>query len=277
MKILSIVDTIGWCIWFRAEAIKKFIPEYQFEIRDTVNEKVLDGWEEFDLIHFHFTYGLTNFYDFIKCNKDRMVITICNERSLLLGQGVDVKKLEELLRICGGVTSISRKIAGIYGIEYIPNGIDVDLFNKYKRPVVGYVGTTGELKNHLVIKQVCEELGLEFRTADYVDLKKMIPHDRMQDFYMGLDVYVHASLTEGFNNTIIEALSCNIPILMTKAGVWEELQEYVTLIEPTVEGVKKELMKFTGRNHILKNFLWKDIVPKYKEVYRRVYAKSRGG
>jgi len=75
------------------------------------------------------------------------------------------------------------------------------------------------------MSQACSELDRYSRPAFYDD--KQLPHDKMRDYHRSLDVYVHVSFTEGVNNTVIEALACNIPVIMTRQGVWMELDGYV--------------------------------------------------
>jgi glycosyltransferase involved in cell wall biosynthesis len=97
----------------------------------------------------------------------------------------------------------------------------------------------------------------------------------MVDFYMGLDVYAHASLTEAFNNTIIEALSCNVPVIMTKTGAWRKFKGYVTFVEPTYQGLYRALKKYAGRRLVMGRFIWPLIVPRYKAIYERIHKKNQ--
>lgn len=285
MKILILPDLINnWSAHNRAKAIQKFIPEHEFTIRQGLgDDSCLSGHMDFDLIHFNFTYGITDFFDFIMLNKHRVVITVINERSLLAGYGVDVDKLTRLLVECPWVTSVSKKIAARInllrsdepGVRYIPNGIDEDIFSRFKRPVVGYAGTDKPNKNASVIIKACEELGLIYRQALYNNGAPGLSHSQMQDFYTALDVYVHASVTEGFNNTVLEALACNIPVLMTRQGCWHEFEGYVEFIEPTVESVKAALLKYAGRRLVLDKFTWPKIMPQYKKIYEEAYNALR--
>lgn len=279
MRILLIPDVLDWAIDFRCQAIQKFIPEHEFVRRaGDRNPEVLADNNKFDVIHFNYTYGLTDYYNFLIANKDRVVITLANERSILYGTGVQKEKLAELVRVLPNVTTVSLALSRLYNIKYIPNGIDEDLFNKKKNLVVGYAGSLAPLKNVDLIKQACKELKAELKIADYTKREKFIlsvPHNEMQNFYMGIDVYVHTSKTEGFSNTILEALSCNVPVIMTRQGVWQELEDYVTFIEPTVESIKHSLRRYLGRELVEKKFLWKNIVPEYKKVYEEIWKKSQ--
>ncbi len=284
MKILILSDLLNnWALHNRAKAIKKFLPEHEIDIKAALGrDDWIYGSDKYDLIHFNFSYGLTDFKHFFDENMKRCVITVVNERSLLAGHGVDVKVFEELLRECPSVTSVSKKIADmIPGIRYIPNGIDEDLFKRHHRPVVGFAGVVDKPnKNVSLIEKACAEMGFEFRTVSYLRScmgeadSGQIPHEKMQDFYSDIDVYVHASLTEGFNNTILEALACNVPVLMTRQGCWQEFEGWVDFFDPTLEDLKKKLQKFKGRQLVFEKFLWKNLVPQYREVYDAAFART---
>lgn len=277
MKILILVDLINnWALHNRGKAIKKFLPEHEIEIMPSLGNDMWRNVEvDYDIIHFNFTYGITAFTDFIIKNKNRCLITIVNERSLLVGHGVDLKSLKLIVKECPYFTAVNQKMAQMVNGVYIPNGIDTDLFDIYKKPIVGFSGTDRDAKNMLAVMNACEELNLDFRKSLYNSGKPDLPHDAMKKFYIGLDVYVHASLTEGFNNTVIEALACNIPVLMTKEGAWESFTGYVDFIEPTVSGVKEGLKRFVPRRYIVENFNWKNIVPQYLKAYERIYADNK--
>lgn len=278
MKILILVDLLNdWALHNRAKAIKKFLPGHEVEVRAGLkNDAALIGQENFDVIHFNYTYGLTDHYNFIVKNRHRVLMTVVNERSLLIGFGVDQPKLSDLYRNSPHVSSVNTNLAEMLNCAYIPNGIDEDLFSHSKKVVVGYAGTSRDNKNIKAVIDACKILGLELRTAGYINGLGQLPHEKMNDFYRCLDVYVHASLTEGFNNTVIEALSCNVPVLMTRQGSWEEFDGWVDFIEPTAQGVIKGLRKYCGRKLVSEKFTWKKLIPQYEEIYTRIYEDNNG-
>jgi glycosyltransferase involved in cell wall biosynthesis len=192
---------------------------------------------------------------------------------------VDWPVLKRLVAECPHVVSLSPTLAEITGARYIPNGIDESIFDNPKRAVVGYAGTNSAIKNPKLVEHACKELGLEFRAASYGGKahRHTRRHDEMPEFYKGLDVYVHASSTEGFNNTVLEAISCNIPVLMTRVGAWREFEGAVTFIEPTVESIKEKLRPWCGRQLIMERFLWRDIIPKYGEIYDAINQSGAAG
>lgn len=303
LRILLLPDlTNNWSAHNRAKAIAKFAIRHQFVIRaetDNVRQvsgvktriklsrilrertdrrpspAIVEDHESFDVIHFNFSGGLTDYFDWILAHRHKCVLTAINERSYFDGFLVDQSKYRELLKACRS-TSLSQRVAEASGATYIPNGIDVDLFSRHRSPVVGYAGTGSRNKNSHLIHQACEELGVGYRSALCAGMSAShsVPHDRMQDFYCGLDCYVHASSTEGFNNTILEALACNVPVLMTRQGCWQEFEGWVDFIEPTVESIKAGLRKFLGRRLVLDHFLWANIVPQYVRIYEDVHART---
>jgi len=283
MKILILVDLLNnWALHNRAKAIKKYMPEHQVDIAQALND---DTWmnraASYDVIHFNFSYGLDQYFGIINDSlKNRCVITVVNERSLLASHGVDSIKFGELLKACPFVTSVSQKITRMFPghVKYIPNGIDPDFFPHGRTPTVGFAGVTDTPnKNVSAIQEACDTLGLKFISATYNrGDQKHHTHalENMHQFYEKLDVYVHASLTEGFNNTVIEALACNVPVLMTKEGCWEEFIGWVDFVEPTTQSITMALRKFFGRKLIDSKFTWPHIISQYKEIYESVVARA---
>ncbi len=280
MKILILVDLLNdWALHNRAKAIQKHMPEFEFEIRAALGEgDTIGDHESFDIIHFNFTWGLTDYTKFILNNLNKCVLTIVNERSLLVGTGVDPEQLNLIFSKAKYMTSVNQLMSEMTGATYIPNGIDNDIFKECRSPIVGYSGTGRINKGVHLVEKACDELGLVFRGALYrykndgraPDFK----HDQMNDFYKTIDLFVHASETEGFSNTVLEALACNVPVLMTKQGAWKEFEGWVDFIEPTIEGIKDGLRKYTGRRLVNEKFLWSNIMPLYKAMYERVYEDN---
>lgn len=271
MRILIVCDTLdGWSTQNRALALQKYAPQHEFTIRGhDRRHNYLHDHKSFDVIHFNFSGALTEAYDWILQHKEKCLLTAINERSWD-GFLVNTEKYRHLLKTCRTVT-VNRRMAELCGGTYIPNGIDPDLFQKHHKPVVGYAGTGRPNKNWEAIRDACKRLGLEFRGQFYERGQgKQLPHDKMQDFYNGLTVYVHASLTEGFNNTILEALACNIPVLMTKQGAWKEFEGWVEFIEPDTVSIEAALRKYCGRQLILQKFTWDKLVPLYVAQYESI-------
>lgn len=276
-RILILCDHLDeWSVHNRAKAIKKFLPDYDISMRAAFGSGCLGDHDRFDLVHFNFTAGLDRFERFIAQHAPKCVITVVNERSLFDGYECDPARLQRVLMSCPNVTTLSQRIVDrVHHAVYIPNGIDVELFPVSKPRVVGYVGTLKPNKNCGMIEEACKELGLELAIARYMGANKQaIPHDKMHEFYASLDVYVHASLTEGFNNTVLEAIACNTPVVMTRVGAWREFEGYVTFIQPSKLSLVEALKPWTSRSLVESRFTWQHIVPKYRHVYEAAYQRA---
>jgi glycosyltransferase involved in cell wall biosynthesis len=278
MKILILVDVLNnWALHNRAKAIKKFLPEHDVTIRAALaqGEDCLTDHLAFDVIHFNFTWGITAFTEFIIKHKEKCLFTVVNERSLLFGIGVKPVELRRIIQETRFRTAVNTNMAKLCNAVYIPNGIDPDFFNDWKKPIVGYSGTDTENKNLALVRQACKDLGLELRDALYRchagGRTPDFPHERMKEFYKSIDVFVHAGQTEGFSNTVLEAAACNVPILMTKQGAWDEFDGWVDFIDPDVESIKRGLRKYTARRLVEDKFLWSKVVPQYDKIYKEIY------
>lgn len=122
-----------------------------------------------------------------------------------------------------------------------PDGVDLSLF--YPKSLwrledissrtlrVGWVGNSKWAVNDLkgldgVIRPAIETLQKEGRAIEFVTSdrnEKMIPHEKMPDFYNSIDVYVCASLHEGTPNPVLEAMACGLPVVSTDVGLVPEL------------------------------------------------------
>ncbi len=71
------------------------------------------------------------------------------------------------------------------------------------------------------IEDISRRLGVE----DQVKLLGLLPHDRTFEWYDGIDVYVHPSLSEGLCRSIVEAMSRACPVAACDVGGNYELIE----------------------------------------------------
>ena len=137
-------------------------------------------------------------------------------------------------------------------IEIVPNTIDTDFFDcsKIKEPGIPFtytgIGRLNKLKNFdkLILafsklpekskmrvniigsgdergnlESLTKQLGLE----EYIHFPGRVKRNRMRDIYERTHVVVSTSNLETFGMTLIEALSCGIPVLATRCGGPEEI------------------------------------------------------
>jgi len=156
---------------------------------------------------------------------------------------------EAAAAMCAAVENIAReKIVVIYnGVEIPDNHAPVrslreELHLPDDAQVLGYCGNYRQKKGHDVLMQafrwvldrrprthlVCcglkgfgidgrlEVMARELQIDDHLSLLDSRPD--VDVFYRGVDLYVHPSLSEGFSNSILEAMSHSLPVVATAVG-----------------------------------------------------------
>jgi glycosyltransferase involved in cell wall biosynthesis len=137
-------------------------------------------------------------------------------------------------------------------IEYIPNGINVSLFNKFYKPifkekynipenifVLGYLGALESVKNVESILSAYRKLDQEkfflliagegplanelkdkakkFNLSNYKFLNK-IEYNQVPSFFASVDVLILPSISEGFPSVCLESLLMKTPVIATNVG-----------------------------------------------------------
>lgn len=140
----------------------------------------------------------------------------------------------------------------------IPNGVDVRIFQKQDRgrsrtelglPAharIGlYVGRAEFAKGFDLLVDVIRSLRdvLFLLVGDCpvsepnVVVRRRVPHEQMPSVYSAADFLILPSRYEGFNLTILEALACDLPIVVSRSAyplpeVWEGIGAIVDSVEP---------------------------------------------
>jgi len=267
MKILLIHnDKFRWATTLRAEALKR---QWVNDEVDIVYAKNLLNGNQYDVIHFLYSGGITKSKQYILKYKDKIFTTLASFRTL--DERFD--KLNDLIEIyqktvcCIAQNPIlASKLKDLTkqdNVIYIPNGVDGYLFNR--EFVVGYVGVkdSAEHKGLLLIQEACNQLNLKLL---YLARLNDFPYERMPEFYKQIDCLVLASISEGCNNPTLEALAMNKPVISTDVGIASEL-EGVILVERDIESIKQALRKLSGRIQILEKYTWEKIAIEYKLLY----------
>ncbi len=181
--------------------------------------------------------------------------------------------------------------------------------------VIGYLARYRKLKAHDVLVRafaqvraihpdshlVCsgladegvrEELGslaAELGVQDRVHL--LDSRDDVSAVYYSLDLYAHASRSEGFSNSILEAMAHGLPVVATRVGgTAEAVEDGVTgtLVEPdNAEALAAAIIRVArdpelgyawgraGRQCVGARFTMASMVAGYAEVYRSLSAPFR--
>jgi glycosyltransferase involved in cell wall biosynthesis len=134
-----------------------------------------------------------------------------------------------------------------------------------------------------------ERLIRELELEQDVIFKSNITKEEIRELYSTSSVAIVSSLYEGFGYPVIEAMSCEVPLIATNISSIPELtSEFATLIEPKNEEMIYKSIKnifsdydefkkiaINGRTHVIKNFNWAKITKEYEDVIFKTIKKFR--
>jgi len=109
----------------------------------------------------------------------------------------------------------------------VPNGADLDLFKPTKNKkvrdfTIGFAANLAypdspRYKGAPIILGIRDKMGIKLKTAFWG--QNQIPNEEMpREFYHNIDCLISMSENEGCSNVIMEALSCGVPVILTKVG-----------------------------------------------------------
>lgn len=166
-----------------------------------------------------------------------------------------------------------------------PNGVDTDLFKPIPHDHLFTIGFAGNSKHpgkkgmNLIV-EAARLAGVQCKVADRQ--VEWLPHSKMPEYYKDIDVYVCFSVSEGFPNSVLEALACGKPVISTRVGGCLEcvktgyngllIDRSVPVLVEAINTLKndKELynhMATNARKEVVENWQWKDMVKKYETFF----------
>ena len=134
----------------------------------------------------------------------------------------------------------------------------------------------GSIKKGGHTQKLIKKLNLE----ENIIFKTKISKKEIKQLYAESSIALVSSLYEGFGYPVIEAMSCEVPLIATNVSSIPELtSKYALLIDPKNSemisaGVKDILSNYEkykkiaiqGRQHVVKNFNWIKITRKYENI-----------
>ena len=134
----------------------------------------------------------------------------------------------------------------------------------------------GKIKKNGHTERLIKKLNLEANVIFRSNLSKL----EIKELYASSSIAIVSSLYEGFGYPVIEAMSCEIPLIATNVSAIPELtSNYAKLIEPKnsemISNSAKEIFsnypKYIeiakkGRQHVIQNFNWIKITEEYEKV-----------
>jgi glycosyltransferase involved in cell wall biosynthesis len=200
------------------------------------------------------------------------------------------KELVEKLSRLKGINIISRRLyqifkqAGLSNITLTENGVDTELFSpmrlvntdRNKPLILGFSGSK-EIAKHNYLKGFSEFIE-PLNKLPNVEIKvlggrgeQQVKREGMPALYNQIDLYICASSSEGFSQSVLEASACGRGILSTRVGGCEDLIKEGCngcFIDRNLEQIKavvarleadRQLVKRLGENNrriVTENFSW---------------------
>jgi glycosyltransferase involved in cell wall biosynthesis len=162
------------------------------------------------------------------------------------------------------------------GLDYL---IDAFSILKTRHPDVTLT-MVGEGADKNRIAQKIRDLNLE----NSIMMKDFVPNSEIVDMYQNSSVFVLPSLEEGVPRTILEAMSCGIPVVCSRlpqlvdivdgGGLLVSVKDPQALATAISEVLSDSslVQKFrkNGRRNVVENYSWKDTVKKTVQLYKEL-------
>ena len=212
----------------------------------------------------------------LNCKKDN--ITVINN-------GIDT---EEFSPIVGSVRDPNRLITTasadvpLKGLDYSLKALKI---LKKDNPNIHLI-VIGDFKKGGHTERLIKELDIK----DNIFFKKHLSKEEIRELYSTSSVALVSSLYEGFGYPVIEAMSCEVPLIATNvASIPELVGKYGILIDPkdenqlsnkirivlsNYEDYKKNAIQ--GRQHIINTFNWSKITHEYeKAIFKTIDSHKK--
>lgn len=218
-------------------------------------------------------YGMT-YHEFEKDFLRQICLTAAVYDHLYLDENTS-GITNQILSLVDEYTVCSEKLIEIYNerfekkpAEEITDGVDLGMFypqnlsrfNETDRRAIriGWVGNSvfwgnrsDDLKGvYTILNPALEELqaeGHNIRKFFADKQERVIPHEKMRDYYSEIDIYICASRIEGTPNPVLEAMACGVPVISTDVGIvpeaFGEFQKQFILEKRDVECMKNKIRK----------------------------------
>ena len=134
-----------------------------------------------------------------------------------------------------------------------------------------------------------EKLIKKLNIEDNVIFKKNISKEKIKELYSTSSIAIVSSLYEGFGYPVIEAMSCEVPLIATNiSSIPELVRSYGILIDPKDEkklsfNIEKVLNNYDdykdnaikGRQHVIETFNWHKITAEYEKILYKTIEKFK--
>jgi glycosyltransferase involved in cell wall biosynthesis len=297
LKILLVIDSFGWAFDYGARGIQKY-GKHDYIIKRYYDVTV----EDIKMIDVLFVYSAT-LWKIMRERFPQVFNEIAKKKiRCCVGQragpywGNPVPLNDNLINAIGCISTesynytVKRELENKTGrkVYLTLSGVDELIFKPNPKNhsdfIVGWAGNVNSKPKRFPI---LFKLGFKLQTKTDWGSQFFVPNRSQQpmvDFYNQIDAYVNVSSTEGISQTILEAMSCGLPVVATAVGGTIDMvdKEWLVPANPESEVIRVmkeklqllkdnvELRKNVGiqnREKIIKNWAWSVVVKRYENMF----------
>ena len=201
--------------------------------------------------------------------------------------GIDIndfkpKKVKSLFSENDFVLGSIKPLESLYNTDILIKSF-AKLLPKYNNLKFMIIGDGGELNS---LKELCRNLGI----FDNVKFPGRIPFKEISNYYNMIDILVNVSEYESFGVSVVEAMACETPVIVTNIGGLKEVVKDDTVglkvkigdVEDTTSAIErlitdKELynkIAVNGRKHVVELYNWEDNLKQMIVEYNKLVSKT---
>ena len=207
----------------------------------------------------------------------------CNKKNItVINNGLDTDEFRPILKSTRNpyrlITTASADVP-LKGLDYSLKALK-DLKSDF--PMIHLI-VIGSIKENGHTERLINELDIK----DSVFFKSNITKAQITELYSTSSIAIVSSLYEGFGYPVIEAMSCEVPLIATNiSSIPELVNDYATLVNPQnhkmiSDSVKEIIMDYkkykeiaiNGRQHIIERFNWAKITKQYENIIFKTIEK----
>lgn len=138
-----------------------------------------------------------------------------------------------------------------------------------------------------VKKKSLEKLSKDLRIEDKCDFLGRVKHTKLPEYYKSADIFVLPSRKEGMSNTILEAISSGLPVIITDTGDGAKLAEGNGFIveKENPDEIRQAIKKYIEEPGLIEehgrisrekaqDMNWKTISSRYLDIYQEIKSEN---
>ncbi len=207
----------------------------------------------------------------------------CNEQNItVINNGLDTDEFRPISKYIRNpyrlITTASADVP-LKGLDYSLKALK-DLKSDFPEM---HLIVIGSIKENGHTQRLINELDIK----DSVFFKSNITKAKITELYSTSSIAIVSSLYEGFGYPVIEAMSCEVPLIATNiSSIPELVDDYATLVDPKshkmISDSVKEIMidykkykeiAINGRQHVIDRFNWAKITKQYENIILKTIEK----